>query len=292
MKKLGLNVLQKMINQKLTSAEIDFLLYVSVLQNVHGTAEGIYYRDMCESLGFSWQTFYAAKAGLVKKGIIRTEKMDYSDHDITIMDNDFSNPESFKNGYLNTGYSVFQSQEFRNLTGGEKLLFLDLAKNCLASGQSWWVGTGKFFAVYTEKLGICRRTAQEYLKRLRMFFSIGVKDKKYYFTLKKAAREKNRGSEEDGFRKNTVAVAIRRNKIDNVKIEEIKKLEELLTRYSREIRDSEENVSLSCVIKESLRILNPAERHKKRKILKPNLVHRILRKMLGLEVRTLPYNMA
>ena len=42
MQKLSFAVLEKLIEKKATSAEIDVLLYVSKFQNKYGYAEGIY----------------------------------------------------------------------------------------------------------------------------------------------------------------------------------------------------------------------------------------------------------
>lgn len=85
MQKLSYAVLNKLIKSHATSAEIDVLLYVSRYQNEHGVAEGMYYRSICEELGFAYQTFYDVKESLVQKNIISVRKRHYSDHDITIL---------------------------------------------------------------------------------------------------------------------------------------------------------------------------------------------------------------
>lgn len=292
MQKLQLGIIKKLIAKKATSAEIDLLLYISKFQNNHGVAEGVYYKDACEELGFSYQTFYDAKKGLIAKEIITAEKRSYTDHDITILDNEFLSPEDYKKGYLNTNYNVFSCSQFKGLTAGAKLLTMDLMKNNLAGGTSFHIGTRKFFAQYKETYGICERTLRDYLKMLKLIFSIGIKDREYYFTVRKFARTKQQEAEEQNYRDNAISVAMRRNKLKNVRQEDKKELESMLCRYASEIKQQFCEFSLSDVICRSIEKQNVGNenRRKWKRQLKPNLVHRLLRKALDLSVNSLVYD--
>lgn len=55
MQKIKYTVLENMIKQKLTSAEINFLLYLSHFQDDTGLVRGVYYKEICESLNLSYQ---------------------------------------------------------------------------------------------------------------------------------------------------------------------------------------------------------------------------------------------
>lgn len=290
MQKLSFAVLEKLIEKKATSAEIDVLLYVSKFQNKYGYAEGIYYRNVCEELGLSYQAFYDAKNGLIEKGIIFVEKNNYLDMDIRILNNEFLNQESFKRGYINTNYAIFACTQFRNLPGGAKLLAMDLMKNNLAGGASYQHGTKDFVRKFMRKFNICRRTLQDYLKELRLLFSIGIKDKKYFITIRKFAVEKQNKQEEEKYRQNSIDVAVRRNRIKVVRAEDRKAINELLKFYNKDIDNMFGAFSLPNIITRSLEIINAGvEKKKWKRTIKKNLIHRLIRKEIGLDVRDIRF---
>lgn len=291
MQKLSYAVLDKLIEKHVTSAEIDVLLYISRYQNNQGVAEGIYYKTVCEELNIVYQTFYDVKESLVEKGIIAVEKNHYLDYDIKILDNDFSHPEDWKQGYLNTNYEMFASSQFRNLKAGAKLLAMDLMKNNLAGGRSYHCKTDNFFKIFMNKFQICKRTLQEYLKMLRLLFYIGVKEHQYWITIRNFAKEKQLGSENSNYHKNSIEVAIRRNRITHTRKEDVIKMERILNNYKRQINELFNGFSLSNTVLRSLEKLNPGVKKEKwKRELKPNLIHRVLRQELGLDVRKLPFD--
>ena len=293
MQKLSYRVLEKLIEKQATSAEIDVLLYISKFQNNHGTAEGMYYRSICDELDISYQTFYDVKNSLVEKGIIKAEKNHYLDYDITILDNDFSSPDAFKQGrYLNTNHTMFACDQFRNLTAGAKLMAMDLMKNNLsAKGSSYHCGTKKFFADFMEKLHICKRTLQNYLQMLRLLFSIGIKDRQYWITIRAFAAKRQEKQEEQRYRDNAIATAIRRNRITMVREEDKEELDKLLKIYKKNIDSVIGNFSLATIIERSLQKDNPGIDNKKwKRRLKPNLIHRLLKEDLGLSVKDLIFD--
>lgn len=292
MQKLQLGIIKKLVERNATSAEIDFLLYVSRFQNNYGTAEGIHYKEACEELSFSVQTFYDVKNSLEEKGIISCEKRSYSDHDITILDNVFVTTEDYKKGYLNTNYNVFNCRQFKELTAGAKLLTMDIMKNNLAGGNSYHIGTKKFFKEYKERYHVCERTLRDYLKMLRLIFSIGIKDREYYFTVRKFARTKDNKVEDQNYRDNSVNVAVRRNRIKQMRPEDKKELDNMLCRYATEIKQRFGMFSLSDIVTKSIEKINVGNENKRtwKRILKPNLIHRLMRKDLGLSITELPFD--
>lgn len=299
MQKLSYAVLQKLIKKNVTSAEIDVLLYVSRFQNDKGTAEGMYYKAICQDLDIAYQTFYDAKESLVKKGIISVQKNHYLDHDITILDNDFTDSETYKKGYINTNHELFACVQFRMMKAGAKLLAMDLMKNNLASDRSYHKDTQKFMKDNIERFHICKRTLQQYLKELRLLFHIGVKDKKYWITIRAFAKKRQAKNETTRYRENSIDVAIRRSRIPKQKVrrEDVKELKKLLSQYHSLIKESErfsgENFSFASIVERSMEVLNPGiGKNKWKRRLKPTLIHRLLRVELGLEVKNLPYSPA
>ena len=116
MRKLRDKVIDKLIAAKATSAEVDFVVWLSRYQDVSGLVRGVHYRDICTDMQIaSPQTFYNIKKSLEEKGIINISKNEacHGDWVIRILDNDFS-AEDYKKGqkresYLNMGFSVFQN---------------------------------------------------------------------------------------------------------------------------------------------------------------------------------------
>ena len=63
-----------MIEKKLTSKEIDFLLYISRFQDNNGRVDGVYYKEICQRMHMSNQGFYDVKRSLTEKGLIFIRK--------------------------------------------------------------------------------------------------------------------------------------------------------------------------------------------------------------------------
>ncbi len=82
MQKLKSNILDKLIEYKATSTEINLLLYISHYQFDRGNVMGVYYRDVCAAIDVSYQAFYDALKGLQEKNIIMAQKGSYYDWDI------------------------------------------------------------------------------------------------------------------------------------------------------------------------------------------------------------------
>lgn len=87
MQKIKYCVLDKLLRADLSRAEMDFILHISHYQDDYGCVSGIYYRDICNALQISYQTFYDVLHSLQVKEIIAVTKAYYGDWDVTILDN-------------------------------------------------------------------------------------------------------------------------------------------------------------------------------------------------------------
>ena len=81
MQKIKYGVLDKLLRADLSRAEMDFILHISHYQDDTGCVSGIYYRDICEALQISYQTFYDVLRSLQAKEIIKVDKAFYGDWD-------------------------------------------------------------------------------------------------------------------------------------------------------------------------------------------------------------------
>ena len=55
MQKIKNSIVDRMIAQKCTANEIDFLLYVSAYQDITGRVTGVHYKDVCDATHMSIQ---------------------------------------------------------------------------------------------------------------------------------------------------------------------------------------------------------------------------------------------
>ena len=70
MQKIKNSIVDRMIEQKCTSNEIDFLCYISMYQDITGRVTGVHYKDVCDATGMSIQGYYDTKASLEDKVMI------------------------------------------------------------------------------------------------------------------------------------------------------------------------------------------------------------------------------
>lgn len=173
MQKLKNRIIDRMLEEHLTGAEIDLLLHMSQMQDDSGRIYGVYYRDVCEAVKISYETFYTSMEVLEQKHFIKRSKEAYGDSDVTILDNVFTYQGALQEGYVDTGRQLFYNSEFYRLKAGEKLLALQFFKNAGAGKHhtgKYHIGINKFYNDYMERLQVKRRTLQQYLKRLKKFF--------------------------------------------------------------------------------------------------------------------------
>ena len=123
MYKIKNTYIDSMIKAKLSSREIDFILYIARFQNDSGTVQSVYYKDVCETIHISIQKYYDIIESLTAKQLIRWEKENPDDIIVHMIGNDFTSKD-FTQGYLNVAGKDFLSTKFHNLKAGSKLLFL------------------------------------------------------------------------------------------------------------------------------------------------------------------------
>lgn len=271
--KIKYRLLERFVN--LTNKENDFLLYVARFQNEKGEVIGIYYRDIMKNCGMCKQTFYAVLRSLVKKGII-TYMRENNDYNITILDNDFSYPESYSEGYINLSRKIFSTKKFRNLKAKEKILLLLFLKVTHENASSYQIRTKNFYDKYTKLLGVTVRVLRGYLHSLRKFFSIGVKDGKYFITyLSGVFEERLEESEVNQYLDHVVKVGCRRNKVNGAPTA-VQDTIQVIKQYRKEAREAGQNI---------LDILNSCLTKCKDGILNGKYIHKLVRKELGIENR-------
>lgn len=189
MRKLKGSVIDKLIEQKLTSAEVDFVVWLSRFKDVTGLVRGVYYKDICSDLHISSpQTFYNIKNSLEEKGILEISKNEncHGDWDIRIRGNDFSQEDVRQGGkiqnYLNMGLSVFYRQEFYQMKANEKLMTLLYLKIAHVGSPNYHIGTQQFFKKYTSLFGVTERTLRNYLTGIKKFFAVGIRNREYWIS--------------------------------------------------------------------------------------------------------------
>ena len=209
--KIKYSLLDKL--NSLTNKEVDFILYVARYQDDYGCIRGMYYRDVCKNADMCKQTFYDTLRSLQAQGIITYSRVN-QDYDITILDNDFSYPGAYHEGYINVSRQVFHTRRFHELKAKEKLLLLHFMKITHSASGSYQIGTGKLYTKYMQLLGVTKRVLRGYLHSLKKFFAIGIKDGKYFISyLRTVFNDRVEVSETDQYMRHLVRVSCRRAKI-------------------------------------------------------------------------------
>jgi len=226
--KLKSKTFEKIIQAGLTSSELNFIVYLSHFQDDTGMIIGVYYKDICEAIKISYQTFYDVLRSLSEKGIISYKKKNYDDWDITILNNDFSYENAVKEGYINMGLDIFSDPEFFSLKAPEKLLAMHIIRASGAGKRRYCISIEKFYEKFKNILGVTKRVLQGYIKNLRKFFSIGTKDRKIWVTLLKRVKKNNSRTDKEAYSWHNSKVLFRRNRVkvsENTKVfKEVKKL--------------------------------------------------------------------
>ena len=289
MQKIKLDVFKSWFDKDLSGKEIDFLIALSAYQDERGTVYGVYYAQMMEDAHMSVQTFYNCKESLAAKGVIYSEKGE-GDYDITIVGNDFSvyTQEDYNKGnvkYLKMNSSLFRCDpNFRKLKPKQKLLVMDIY-NIQNAGkpravQAYQIKRENFINKYTELLNVTGRTLQKYLKMLKLYFSICLKDGKYFFTLRQVFRRQV-------VQENTVAMehllhaTCRRHKITDPDKKEQQDVLNILLNKRKEILHNSvniDNVMRRMIETINAKILNP---RKWKRRLKASLFMKILKEEIA-----------
>lgn len=277
MQKLSTEIIARLTAEKAVNKEIDFMIYISSFQDSRGKICGVHYRTLCEKMGMSFQTFYNVKQSLEERGYIRCRKSGCGDYDITILGN--SEQECIGKGYVNTNHNMFRQKEFRQLRAGEKLLAMYLMQITRLGKGHFEIKTENFYEKYRKKFGVSRRVLRSYLMRLKTFFSIGIKDRKYYITPKKNLyRRDGEVSENRRFKEFHVDVILRRLRIRNTAERDREELMTLFDQYRERLAavGKQAMESIEWAVRESIEKLNGDRRRIEIRELKPSLVHKIL----------------
>ncbi len=286
MQKIGISVFEKMVEKKITNKELDFILYIARYQNEYGVAKGIYYKDVCEAAGLSFQGFYDCKASLEEKGIIFCMKKSYYDWDITILDNSFKGKENYGRGYISLHNNMVRSEEFQKCRVGAKLLALLLMRDYniarKKSGKTaYQILKDNFLTKYKKMFGVTARVLRSYLGELAPFLDIYLDaGRKYYITFKRTATGVDLSkvkSENDELREHDIKISCRRNKVKSITDEEKNDLMTVLAQYHKRI-DKQMFFDLSEVVSRCLAVINEGKKNKskwKRQINIP-LLHKLL----------------
>ena len=290
MQKLSIEVVNKMIAQRVTGCEIDFVLYISRFQDDRGVVKGVYYKDVAKETGMSFQQFYNAKQSLQDKGIIRVEKNDYTDHDITILDNSYAGlcemeEKVRRKPYINTNHDIFYKKKFRAMKPGAKLMALDLMRrtrmNDTGRFHPYKWGVEKMLENYKTLLGVTKRVIRVYLTQLRQFFGFVLSGKIYEIVPKDVLyrRPGLRRTENEKFSEHTVQMACRRNKVCIEDDRSLHDTADLCGQYSPYAKDRYKNIFK--VVEEA--IGRSAGEQTEKAVLLPKLVHIWVRELLGIE---------
>lgn len=284
MQKISVEVLEKMVEKKVTSKEIDFLLYIARFQDDYGRIQGVYYRELMEEREMSHQAFYDCKKTLEEKGLISCQKLNYYDWDITIKNNSFKGKENFGRGYVSLHNDMIYSEEFRSMRAGAKLMALWLLREwkiykSKTGSDSYQIGKDKLLEKF-RVLGVTKRKIRSYLSELAPFLSVYLEGgKKYYITFKKRAvtRDMRAESENDEYRMHNISVSYRRNRIAEVPVHTTKEALGILKRHNKKI-EQQLTFDFSMIIRKSLEIINQKvkDKHRWRREVSVPLIHKVL----------------
>lgn len=232
--KLKYRLIEKLAN--LTNKELEFLLYVARFQDEHGRIEGVYYGDVCRKTGMCKQTFYASLRALERKGIIRYFHVE-QDYDITILDNDFSYPESFQEGYVMLNRKVFRSTGFRLLKAKEKYMLLDLMKITHSNRGLYVTDRTRFYGRYQGLLKVSFRVIRYYLQTLKKYFRVTLTGGKYQIAYRAEQFEKTVESGKAQAREYTAEMILRRAGVKEKRLEDVQDIAGLLKQYAGAARE-------------------------------------------------------
>ncbi len=285
MQKLKNTIVDNMIKAHLTSKEVDFMLFISRYQDMNGRVGGVHYKHMCSEMGMSYQEFYNAKKTLQEKGFIRCEKNNWMDNDITILGNTLN--ECQKEGYINTNHNIFYEKSFYKLKAGAKLLAMFLMKVTRAGEGHFEIYVKNFYDTekkngYPEKFGVSVRVLHSYLMSLKEFFSIWVKDRKYFISPKKVLyRKTGETSEAERYRDYHIDVIARRLHLKEISKPARNEIQKYFMQYGKRITDAGRQISdtIEKAIAESIHFLK-----EQKKEISVNLNLKLIHSLLKISV--------
>lgn len=296
MQRIEFTLFKSFFEKNLTGNEIDFIIALSHLQDERGEVSALHYKEMMNETGMSVQAFYDCKRSLQDKGIIRIQK-GMNDYDITLIGNDFSrfsnaDYNSGKVKYISTNRKIFYDQNWKKLKPAQKLLAMDLLNINIAGNRTHRIDRKKFIEKYANGtnpdgtirkglLNVCERTLQKYLKMLKLYFYIALKDGMYLITLRSYFAKKVVSSEHEVTYKRLIQAACRRNRIKEQDQREAKGILALLCGFRKEL--IQHFVYIPDLFKKMLEILNVRVQNPRKwnRYLKKTLFHKLLNEVVA-----------
>lgn len=297
MNKIKDAIIDKMVRSALTDAQISFLLVISRYQDdTNNRIYGAHHEQISREAHISSTTYYACIRDLEEKGFIKTvQNKEYGDWDIIILNNDFTYEGAFYEGYLDTNHEIFYNKEFYYMTAIQKLLTIDLLRICqsnIALKGYYRIGVNTFYDKYQEKFctyaksnKLTKRVLQNCLKALKKYFTMGIKNRMYWFKpLKEKIFQKetiNRRTEEGVLKKFIGTTICRRLKLSYTK-ESFNDTTALLKQYSKICKQRNINTIdlLFESIKNSILKINEKENNSKnwKRELQPKMINKYMHK--------------
>lgn len=161
--------IQQTSNSKLTSTDIDLVMYIVRYQNSLGMCRA-FHSKVCTELEISKQSFYNSLNNLTNLGVIETRQQNNGWWSLRLVTNEFVSEKDYK-AYTNINRRMF-SGPFMYLKANEKLLMLYLFINPRAS---MCLTVSNSLAKLCTALGVKEDTLRRYLKRISPYFKIKVK---------------------------------------------------------------------------------------------------------------------
>ena len=291
MQRIEFSLFKSFFEKDLTGNEIDFIITLSQYQNDRGEVCAMHYKEMMEQTGMVAQSFYNCKQSLQEKGVIRVTRGE-NDYDITLIGNDFSGytDEDYSTGnvrYISTNKKLFSDANWKKLKPKQKLLAMDLLNICTAGNRTYRIGREKFIEKYADGMNpdgsrregllhVTERTLQKYLKMLKLYFYIGLKDGTYYITLRSHFAKRNTECEKDATYRRLIKASCRRDRIQEQPEKEVGGILKLLNAYNEKL--IRQFVYIPDLFHRMLEVINikVADTRKWKRYLKKTLFHKLL----------------
>lgn len=274
--KIKYKIIEKL--NTLTAKEMELFFYiVQHMNQAAGSTAGVHYRDVTKQTGMCKQSFYNALRGLEEKGVVAISRSSEIDYDIWILGNDFPNQGSYTEGYVNLNRMAFRSRNFKRLKAHEKYLLLEFMKGTHENGHSLQIGVDRLYQKFMEILGVTKRVLRGYLHSLKKFFSIGVKDGKYYITyLHSVFHDRYHGKAEENWYLEHEARKECRRRHTSYTESDIEEMVRIVKQYRQLCGGTEDMLH---ILKECIRYSVEGVRWKDR-MLKKKYIHMLVRKAI------------
>lgn len=235
--------------------EMNIFLQCVRYQDEEGQVVGAYYKYFMDLLGFkSKQTFYNVLRSLSEKKLLSYTQNVKGDYDIHVENQAYVNQE--KPDYIDLNKVIFQSKEFFRLKAHEKYMLLDLMRSTALNKGIRVIRVEEFYQKYCKALQVSKRIIQIYLHTLRKYFSVHIKDGKYYIKFlggklfekpKRAIKGKrstyiSNNTAVDQQREYIGTVLLRRKQLARKRQEDALELGKLMYQYRSSIREMGKDV--------------------------------------------------